>query len=166
MVKGEKASFLDIARTMGYRCEILVGDNPEESRQKGMAGSQGKVGMLGMVREYVSAYNLVSHSRAEALGQVAIDGTGSHGKWPVLSPGPPDSLVEDRPLCWDWTSASQTLAVLADQPFHPSLSSSFVLAILSGEDNPTSEKSTCSANVNESRKPGERIIRLHARDYS
>jgi len=32
-----KGSFLDIARTAGYRCEILVGDNPKESRQKRMA---------------------------------------------------------------------------------------------------------------------------------
>jgi len=50
-------------------------------------------------REYVSAYNLVSHSRIQALGQVAIDGTAaSRGKWPVPLP---DSLAEDRPLCRD-----------------------------------------------------------------
>lgn len=111
------------------------------------------VGVRGTAREYVSAYNLVSHSRAQALGQVAIDGTGSRGKWPVPSPGPPDSLVEDRPLCWDRTSAPQTLTVPAGQPLHPSLSSSlFVPAILSSGDNPTSEKSTCRANVNEGTK--------------
>lgn len=37
VVRG-KAPSLDIARTAGYRCEILVGDNPEESRQQGDGG--------------------------------------------------------------------------------------------------------------------------------
>lgn len=102
-------------------CEILRGDNLEESRQKGRSRKGGGIRGKGV---YVSAYNPVSHSRAQALGQVAIDGTSSLGKWPVPSPGPPDSLVEDRPLCRDRTSASQTLAVPTGQPLHPSLSGS------------------------------------------
>lgn len=121
-VKG-KTPILDVARTAGYRCarssEVTiwrkVGRRGWRSRKGG--GIRGK-------GVYVSAYNPVSHSRAQALGQVAIDGTSSLGKWPVPSPGPPDSLVEDRPLCRDRTSASQTLAVPAGQPLHPSLSGS------------------------------------------
>lgn len=110
-------------------------------RKVGRRGWRSRKGVEYGAREYVSAYNLVSHSRAQALGQVAIDGTGSHGKWPAPSPGLPDSLVEDRPLCRDRTSASQTLTVPTGRLLHPSLSgSSFVLAILSSRENPASER--------------------------
>lgn len=135
-------------------------------RKVGRRGWRSQKGAEYGAWEYVSAYNLVSHSRAQALGQVAIDGTDSHGKWPVPSPGPPDSLVEDRPLCRDRTSASQTLTV-ADRPAAPS----FIIRLLirarhplvQRREAPTSERThTCRANINarqERMKSRERIIR-------
>jgi len=70
-------------------------------------------------REYVSAYNLVSHSRVQALGQVAIDGTAA----PAGS-GPFRCRIASQKTdhsAGTKTSASQTPA---SRPLHPSLSAS------------------------------------------
>lgn len=114
---------------------------------------------MGQGSTYLHITWFLTHAPRHSARYSAIDGTGSHGKWPAPSPGPPDSLVEDRPLCRDRTSASQTLTgrsilhYLAPHSCPPSCRAERI---------PQVTEPTCRANINarqERMKPPERIIR-------